>query len=122
MVCARRLHAERNLRTPFRKQTDDRGDYGQIFEKGIYSPGSKLPSEKELMEQYNVSRITSKKALEMLADRNIIVRMPGKGSFVLEENEQDRENLPAVSQTVEPVRKGENAGCYSGFFQWFLRV
>lgn len=43
----------------------------------------------------------------MLADRNIIVRMPGKGSFVLEENEQDRENLPAVPQTVEPVRKGK---------------
>ena len=37
MVCARRLHAEGNLRTPFRKQTDDRGDYGQIFKKGIYS-------------------------------------------------------------------------------------
>ena len=64
-------------------------DLLEAIEKGIYPPGSKLPSEKELMEQYNVSRITSKKALEMLADRNIIVRMPGKGSFVLEENEQN---------------------------------
>ena len=44
-------------------------DLLEAIEKGIYSPGSKLPSEKELMEQYNVSRITSKKALEMLADR-----------------------------------------------------
>ena len=49
-------------------------DLLEAIEKGIYPPGSKLPSEKELMEQYNVSRITSKKALEMLADRNIIVR------------------------------------------------
>lgn len=56
-------------------------DLLEAIEKGIYSPGSKLPSEKELMEQYNVSRITSKKALEMLADQNIIVRMPGKGSL-----------------------------------------
>ena len=70
---------------------------------------------KGLMEQYNVSRITSKKALEMLADRNIIVRMPGKGSFVLEENEQDRENLPAVPQTVEPVRKGKMLGVILDF-------
>ena len=95
-------------------------DLLEAIEKGIYSPGSKLPSEKELMEQYNVSRITSKKALEMLADQNIIVRMPGKGSFVLEENEQDRENLPAVPQTVEPVRKGKMLGVildsFSGFF------
>lgn len=49
-----------------------------------YPPGSRLPSEKELAEQYGVSRITSKKALEMLADRNLITRRPGKGSYVLE--------------------------------------
>lgn len=95
-------------------------DLLEAIEKGIYSPGSKLPSEKELMEQYNVSRITSKKALEMLADRNIIVRMPGKGSFVLEENEQDRENLPAVPQTVEPVRKGKMLGVILDFFSGFF--
>ncbi len=50
-----------------------------------YPPGSRLPSEKELSDQYNVSRITSKKALEMLADQNMILRMPGKGSYVSEE-------------------------------------
>lgn len=95
-------------------------DLLEAIEKGVYPPGSKLPSEKELMEQYNVSRITSKKALEMLADRNIIVRMPGKGSFVLEENDQDKENLPVVSQTVETTRKGKMIGVvldsFSGFF------
>ena len=98
-------------------------DLLEAIEKGIYPPGSKLPSEKELMEQYNVSRITSKKGLwKCWLNRNIIVRMPGKGSFVLEENEQDRENLPAVPQTVEPVRKGKMLGVNSGFFQWFLWV
>lgn len=56
----------------------------------------------------------------MLADRNIIVRMPGKGSFVLEENEQDRENLPAVPQTVEPVRKGKMLGVILDFFSGFF--
>lgn len=52
-----------------------------------YPPGSRLPSEKELAEQYGVSRITSKKALEMLADQKRISRMPGKGSFVLDESD-----------------------------------
>lgn len=51
---------------------------------GTYPAGSRLPSEKELAGQYGVSRITSKKALELLAERGIISRMPGRGSFVLE--------------------------------------
>ncbi len=49
---------------------------------GRYKPGDRIPSEKELAEQYDVSRITSKKALEMLAKESKIVRMAGKGSFV----------------------------------------
>ncbi|MCI8614193.1 GntR family transcriptional regulator [Parablautia intestinalis] len=49
-----------------------------------FPAGSRLPSEMELAEQYNVSRITSKKALEMLADQNLITRKPGKGSYVLD--------------------------------------
>lgn len=52
-----------------------------------YLPGSRLPSEKELSEQYKVSRITSKKALEMLSEQNLILRMPGKGSFVSDETQ-----------------------------------
>ncbi len=63
-----------------------------------FPEGSRLPSEKELAEQYNVSRITSKKALEMLADRNYITRKPGKGSYVLDltgmENEKQLNPLP----------------------------
>ena len=58
-------------------------DLIQGIQQGVYPAGSKLPSEKELSQQYQVSRITSKKALEMLSDRNLIARMPGKGSYVL---------------------------------------
>lgn len=60
-------------------------DLLQGIRDNTYPPGSRLPSEKELAEQYDVSRITSKKALEMLADQGCIARMPGKGSFVLED-------------------------------------
>jgi GntR family transcriptional regulator, arabinose operon transcriptional repressor len=47
-----------------------------------YTGGQRIPSEKELIEHFGVSRITAKKALEMLAKDGLIVRMPGKGSFV----------------------------------------
>lgn len=43
-----------------------------------------MPSEKELSEHYHVSRITSKKAVELLADAGIVTRTPGKGTFVSE--------------------------------------
>lgn len=66
--------------------------YEQIYleilndiKNGKYQKGVRLPSEKELCELYNVSRITGKKAMDMLAERNVITRMPGKGSFVNEE-------------------------------------
>lgn len=58
-------------------------DLLQGIRDNTYPPGSRLPSEKELAEKYDVSRITSKKALEMLADQGCISRKPGKGSYVL---------------------------------------
>ena len=47
-------------------------------------PGDRIPSEKEICEKFNVSRITSKKALEMLVANNLISRQRGKGTFVVE--------------------------------------
>ncbi|WP_059051930.1 GntR family transcriptional regulator [Paenibacillus senegalimassiliensis] len=53
----------------------------KIIDHG-YKPGDRIPSEKELAEEYHVSRITSKKAMELLAAERFIVRKPGRGSFV----------------------------------------
>ena len=66
--------------------------YEQIYrtilsdiESGVYAPGEKIPSENDLADIYHVSRITSKKAMKMLAEGNRIIRLPGKGSFVADE-------------------------------------
>lgn len=56
---------------------------GQIT-SGQLKPGDRVPSEKELAEQFNVSRITSKRALEKLFQDKVIERIQGKGSFVIE--------------------------------------
>ncbi|GIP26950.1 LacI family transcriptional regulator [Paenibacillus sp. J23TS9] len=53
----------------------------QIRTSGL-QPGDRIPTEKELMKQFNVSKITVVKALSGLADEQIIDRVPGKGSFV----------------------------------------
>lgn len=46
------------------------------------TPGSKLPTEMQLSEQYQVSRITSKRALTELENLGLIERTRGRGSFV----------------------------------------
>jgi GntR family transcriptional regulator, arabinose operon transcriptional repressor len=58
----------------------------KIIDKQI-RPGEKLPTEKELIDYYQVSRITTKKALDMLVSDNLIKRIPGKGSFVISGDE-----------------------------------
>ncbi|MHA6533209.1 GntR family transcriptional regulator [Paenibacillus sp. BAC0078] len=51
-----------------------------------YKIGDRVPSEKELCSEFGVSRITSKKALKMLAEEQLIIRQPGRGSFVADSN------------------------------------
>lgn len=52
------------------------------MQSGRLVKGSKIPTESELMEQFGVSRITAKKALDELADKKIIVRKRRLGSFI----------------------------------------
>src|SRR5258708_2222948 len=52
---------------------------------GKLKPGDRVPSEKELAENFNVSQITSKHALISLAEEGLIYRIKGKGSFVTEQ-------------------------------------
>lgn len=44
--------------------------------------GSRLPSEQQLSETYNVSRITIRRALQELEKRGYILKQQGRGSFV----------------------------------------
>ncbi|QDH23026.1 GntR family transcriptional regulator [Saccharibacillus brassicae] len=73
-----------------------------LIETGVYRSGDKIPSEKELADAYNVSRITSKKALDLLAAEGAIVRMPGRGSFVSPDSpDGPRPGRAASAQTAE---------------------
>ncbi|MDO5322770.1 MAG: GntR family transcriptional regulator [Clostridia bacterium] len=49
---------------------------------GQLPPGSKVPSETEISEQFNISRVTVRKAYGELGDEGYLVRKRGKGTFV----------------------------------------
>jgi GntR family transcriptional regulator len=59
-------------------------DLRQQMKSGKLRPGSQLPTELELREQYDASRNTIRDAIKWLANRALIETRPGKGTFVVE--------------------------------------
>ncbi|HET6872893.1 MAG TPA: GntR family transcriptional regulator [Sporolactobacillaceae bacterium] len=52
------------------------------IESRDWVPGEKIPSENELIVQYDISRNTVKKALDDLVQDGLLNRIQGKGTFV----------------------------------------
>lgn len=50
--------------------------------KGIYLPGSRLPSESELCRRHQVSPMTVRRSIKMLLDQGIVTTIQGGGTFV----------------------------------------
>ncbi len=78
---------------------------------GEYKSGSQLPSERELSETYEISRMTARNALSQLVDLGYAYRVKGKGTFVRLPNlERDFVKLSGFSQMlkskgIEPSNK-----------------
>ena len=53
----------------------------KIYE-GKYAFGDKLPSERSLAEKFGISHLTVRKALAILEEEGMILRVQGKGTFV----------------------------------------
>jgi GntR family trehalose operon transcriptional repressor len=70
--------------------------YKQIYQTlsseiigGNYRNQSQLPSEHQLVERFNVSRETIRKALNVLQENGFIQKVKGKGSIVIYNNTMD---------------------------------
>ncbi len=55
--------------------------HNQIL-NGKYSPGEKMPSEAMIVKEFSVSPMTVRRAINLLAARDIITTSQGKGTFV----------------------------------------
>lgn len=54
----------------------------QNIETGVWPENERVPSENELAELFNVSRMTARRALQELTDENVLFRTKGSGTFV----------------------------------------
>jgi GntR family transcriptional regulator len=49
---------------------------------GVYRPGDQLPTETQLREEFGVSPMTVRRAVNILLDRGLVTTTQGKGTFV----------------------------------------
>jgi GntR family transcriptional regulator len=55
----------------------------QAIETRVLGPDDALPPERDLAEDFSVSRITVRKAIEGLVAEGLLVRRQGSGTFLL---------------------------------------
>ena len=68
------------------------------------SPGDAMPSERELMQRFDVSRATVRRAIDQLVNDGIVVRTPGKGTYVAPDRVES--HLHLASFTDDMRRRG----------------
>lgn len=72
-----------------------------VIQTGKLKPGELLPSEREYAEQYNISRMTVRQAINNLASEGLLYRQKGRGTFISEKKfEQDLHGLTSFSEDM----------------------
>ena len=70
------------------------------IQQGQFKPGQQLPTETELAQQYLVSRITSKRALDELVRQGRAFRQQGRGTFVAQTRIRDISGFGSFSDDI----------------------
>lgn len=82
---------------------------------GELGPGSRLPSEPAIVDEWGVSKTTAARALDLLSAEGLIIRVSGSGSFVAETPEiMLVEAGPGARISAQAAEPGELAGAPPG--------
>jgi DNA-binding GntR family transcriptional regulator len=80
------------------------------IESGELGPGQRLPAERDMARQLGVSRMTVRQALAALADRGLVERGVGQGTFVSGAGKVDHQLGTVVGLTEVVAKHGLVAG------------
>ncbi len=67
------------------------------IESGVYAPGRRLPGERHLAEEFNVSRVTIRQATATLQALGHVAIRRGSGAWVVDGARRQRSDLPRAS-------------------------
>jgi GntR family transcriptional regulator len=96
-------------------------DLKSALDQGIYEPGDRLPTERDLARHYGCSLITIRRALSELSREQRIERTQGRGTYVLQQRidrdladtnsfSQEMKRLGLTAETRIVVARSEPAG------------
>lgn len=68
---------------------------------GTFAKGMQLPTEKQLSQEFAISRITAKRSLDELANEGLVERHPGKGTHVIYQYKPKPVHAPLVGMLQE---------------------
>ncbi|WP_433886280.1 GntR family transcriptional regulator [Pseudomonas vranovensis] len=72
----------------------------QAIHAGQWKAEQALPSERSLSEALDISRVTARKALEVLLEQGLIRRIQGSGTFITPRLEQPLSRLSSFSEML----------------------
>ena len=73
------------------------------IDNNTYKENETIPSERELMAVFDVSRITIRKAIDDLVKEGYLYRVHGKGTYVKGDGEQN--NLVSITSCTQDIEK-----------------
>ncbi len=77
-------------------------DLKQRMDSGEFVPGTMIPSERELSEHYDVSRMTVRQAMTNMVNDGYLYREKGKGTFVAEQKiEQPLQGMTSFTEDMK---------------------
>jgi GntR family transcriptional regulator len=79
--------------------------------QGVYPPQEALPSERALAEARQVSRVTARKAIQVLVEQGLVVCRHGSGNFIAPRLSQSPSSLTSFSNELRQ-RGLEPSNCW----------
>lgn len=78
--------------------------FERLISSGELSPGTRLPSERDLASSLNVSRTSLREAMHELEVKNMVARRPGRGTIVTEPSAQATDLYERISEAERTLR------------------